>query len=54
LAEDKFKDINEAYGVLSDAKKRAMYDEGADVEEIEQGSQRGGGHGHGMDQSDIF
>jgi DnaJ family protein C protein 7 len=33
-AEAKFKDIGEAYGVLSDQKKRAMYDEGHDIEEI--------------------
>ena len=52
IAEAKFKDIGEAYGVLSDAKKRQMYDEGADLEEIEQGGGRGGGGG--MDPNDVF
>jgi len=43
-AEKKFKELNEAYGVLSDENKRQQYDAGADLEEIEQG----GGHGfHG-------
>ena len=45
-----FKDIGEAYAVLSDAKKRQMYDDGADIEEIEQG---GSGMG-GMNPNDIF
>lgn len=48
--EKQFKELNEAYGVLSDEQKRQRYDAGADLEEIEQG---GGFHGHGgMD--DIF
>lgn len=51
-AEAKFKDLGEAYGVLSDAKKRQMYDEGADIEEINQGG--GGGGRGGMDPNDIF
>ena len=50
VAEKTFKDIGEAYAVLSDAKKRQMYDDGADIEEINQG---GGGMG-GMDPNDIF
>jgi DnaJ family protein C protein 7 len=33
-AEIRFKDIGEAYSVLSDAKKKQMYDEGMDLEEI--------------------
>lgn len=52
-AEAKFKDIGEAYGCLSDPKKRQMYDEGADIEEINQGGPGAGGMG-GMDPSDIF
>ena len=52
-AETKFKEIGEAYAILSDAKKRQMYDEGADIEEIEQGGGMGGGMG-GMDPNDIF
>ena len=50
-AERMFKDIGEAYAVLSDAKKKEMYDQGADLEEIEQGGRSGGG---GMDPNDIF
>ena len=44
-AEAKFKDIGEAYAVLSDPSKRAMYDEGHDLEEINQGGGGGGGMG---------
>jgi DnaJ family protein C protein 7 len=47
----KFKDISEAYEILSDSTKRRRYDSGADIED-EMGS---GGHGHGgRDMSDIF
>ena len=52
-AEAKFKDIGEAYSVLSDAQKRQMYDDGADIEEINQGGPGGGGPG-GMTPNDIF
>ena len=51
-AESKFKDIGEAYAVLSDAQKRQMYDDGADIEEIEQGG--GAGGMGGMNPNDIF
>ncbi len=52
-AEKKFKDIGEGYAILSDPKKRQMYDEGLDLEEINQGG-RSGGMGGGMDPNDIF
>merc|ERR1712025_1051795 len=50
-AEKKFKEIGEAYGVLSDAKKRNRYDQGHDIDDLE-------GHGHGyssdIDPNQIF
>ena len=46
--EKKFKEIGEAYAVLSDTKKRYRYDNGLDIEE---GS---GGMGQGMDPNQIF
>jgi DnaJ family protein C protein 7 len=49
-AEVKFKDINEAYSVLSDAQKRQRYDSGADLE-----NDFGGfGGGGGFDPNIIF
>ena len=55
-AEDMFKDVGEAMGVLSDAKKRRMYDEGYSLEEIEQGGRMGGGGGGmgGIDPNQLF
>jgi len=48
-AEQRFKDISEAYEVLSDDKKRQRYDSGADLEEGPEGF--GGAH---MDVNDLF
>jgi DnaJ homolog subfamily C member 7 len=52
-AEDKFKDIAEAYSVLSDEDKRARYDDGADLQDIESGP-RGGFGGGGIDPFELF
>lgn len=45
-----FKDINEAYSVLSDPQKKNRYDQGADIEELDNPG-AGGFHG---DPNDIF
>jgi len=46
--EKKFKDVGEAYTVLSDKKKRAQYDSGRDLEDM------GGYSGDAMDPNTIF
>ncbi len=47
-AEEKFKDINEAYGVLSDKVKRQQYDM------LRKGAPVGAGSGFGYSREDIF
>lgn len=50
-AEAKFKDVNEAYSILSDAQKRQRYDSGVDENDFG----GGGGHGfHDIDPNIIF
>ena len=51
MAEKKFIDVNDAYSVLSDPKKRAMYDQGADPLNPEEAS---GGMHFGGDPSEIL
>ena len=50
-ADKMFKDIGEAYSVLSDPQKKMRYDQGADIEEIENPGHGGGFHG---DPNEIF
>lgn len=50
-ADTMFKDIGEAYSVLSDQQKKARYDQGADIEELEN---PGAGHGFHGDPSEMF
>lgn len=52
-AEEKFKEINEAYSVLSDAEKRQAYDQYGSTEGMPQGPFFGGGGGGGG-FGDIF
>ncbi|MBW3115291.1 molecular chaperone DnaJ [Providencia hangzhouensis] len=52
-SEDKFKEIKEAYEVLSDEQKRAAYDQYGHAA-FEQGGMGGGGGFGGADFSDIF
>jgi len=51
-AEAMFKEVGEAFSVLSDAKKRQRYDMGADLDELEGGG--GGFGGAEVDPSELF
>jgi curved DNA-binding protein CbpA len=54
-AEASFKDIGEAYAILSDPQKRQRYDSGVDLEDLESDFGGGGGMGGmGVDPSQIF
>jgi len=52
MAEKKFIDVNDAYSVLSDPKKKSMYDQGIDPLNPEEASS--GGMHFGGDPSEIF
>ena len=52
-AEDKFKEVKEAHDVLSDAQKRAAYDQYGHAG-VDASAAAGGGHGGGANFNDVF
>lgn len=52
-AQEKFKEISEAYGVLSEPEKRQLYDQHGE-QGLKEGGRGGGGFGGGGDPFDIF
>jgi DnaJ-class molecular chaperone len=55
MAEIKFKEVGEAYTVLSDEKKKRMFDSGMDVNGMSDMSDGfGGGFGGGVPMDDIL
>jgi len=53
-AEKRFKEVGQAFDILSDPQKKQKYDAGMDVEEINGGGGGGGGGHQHVDPMDIF